>query len=361
LVDFIELLTRAVEVIFEVLENLIDSVLAVCKQRIFIPFVTDFYENVVVEGKSQFSVLSLLALITAIPFTVTCKLASGKSGPVFTPADVAAVQDPNWELWTDLRAQIQDEFGGSSGEMATKPDRANTELASAGSVSVESVNSESVSAGSVSAGSVLKSYVTDCICGFGYSASTLMWGISCYEEDSVYPVPAGTAIGKVKLCNQALANLFGLPVISMPPGVDKSATGRYIVWGIWTGGVGALVSNTVAIMTSCWQSPYCDALVTGLYGAAQVGLYTWLVTIVAEHNETATAIFDGILAFGESFEWVPQLFKPVGRLFPEFMGDAAAGMLAARVEFCAYLVVTAATAVSAAAATYKLIASLGND
>ncbi|HET9648257.1 MAG TPA: hypothetical protein VFP34_08510 [Microlunatus sp.] len=161
-VDVIGLVRSAVEAVFDVIVDIIQAVFELCMQPISIPFLTDFYEQVIFSGSGErLTLLSLTSLVTAVPFTVACRLAGSQPGPVFTAGDLAAVGDPGWAGYVALRSEIDQVSGPATSSEITKR--------------------------SADAGSVLESLVCDCLAGFAYSVSTLGWGIACYTED-ILPV-----------------------------------------------------------------------------------------------------------------------------------------------------------------------------
>ncbi|HET9648256.1 MAG TPA: hypothetical protein VFP34_08505 [Microlunatus sp.] len=160
----------------------------------------------------------------------------------------------------------------------------------------------------------------------------------------------------------------------MPVGT-QSVTVKGIAWGVWGGGVLSLLSNAVAASTVfvadsepavpagllgvlTWWAEWGDPILTGCYGACQLGLYGWMAGVMGREGETIEAVWNAVLGLGEAFEWVMQLTKPIVTWAdPEestkiFWLD----VVLPRTEMTAYTVVTVMSSVAAIGQTTNLLA-----
>ena len=85
-----------IHAILELIGIVLDAILALFTTRINIPILTDFCEQVVFQGHSQLTILSLVSLLAAIPFTIVYKLASGHNQPPLHESDIQMLRDLHW-------------------------------------------------------------------------------------------------------------------------------------------------------------------------------------------------------------------------------------------------------------------------
>lgn len=314
LVQALTLVKNGIEALFHMIEHLIEDLSAMLTAHINIPYVTNFYEKVVMKNNGQqLNLLGLTALGAAIPLTVFHKLFSNQTGPLFTEDDYNAVNSPSWPGYAELLGPV----AGGSPPMAMSDTETSTP----------------------SGHTKLVKQMTWAK-NFAYMTSTLFWGVACYLEDALYlknqltaagraesllnRFPQATAapvtISKFKMTSQFVANLTGFPVYE----ANIPTAAKVLNWGIYAGGLLAMTSNAGAAYAQLhnpaegqpgyWWMEVGDPFVSGVYGAAQIVLYGALELTMAlsGHGDGAVGIvLNSLLGAGEAFEWYPQLLKLV--------------------------------------------------
>jgi hypothetical protein len=288
----ITLVQSAVDAIFDLLKEMIAAVFAICEAHLAIPYLTTFYEKVVLrDNGEQLTLLNLVALAAAIPATVTYKLASGSDGPLFSDDDLAALQQPDWEGYT---SRVQTWLARTTG--APQVDAARTQAAMLSRDSV-SVSTFQKAAWGLTA---------------GYAVSTGLWGIACVLEDTPGRYSATPRwLSGLKLGAQVIALATGAPFWTMSSTTPTPTIAINSL--IFCGAVLALRSNYDAV----WDEVYAktgDPLLTGVYGILQYLGYAAMTIISAATSQpvrdrVVLTLLTAAIGDGEATEWWPQLLK----------------------------------------------------
>jgi hypothetical protein len=279
----LELGETVVRAIADIIDVLLDALHDFCTTRISLPLVTDFYEQVVMEGDgSEMTPFSMIALLAAIPMTVAYKAISGRDEPVFSESQSAeflrrAGSDYDW---------IRSPFGG-----ATAPRGAKLPL---------------------SQGTLLRiGWAQNWI----YAASLLAWGTAATVGDSRWVIQSAVGIptnfkfekplGYVVLGAQAVCLRM-----SMPLATDFARPVDQLNFAIWASQVLPLVSNCVAVGVESWGN-YFDAAATGGYGVAYLALILalWVQRDQEEAADRRVNALEGVTNLFASLTLIPQLGK----------------------------------------------------
>ncbi len=291
----LEMTEDVLRAILALLDKLLDALYKIATTRLDIPIVTPFYEQVVMRGNGgQLTLFSLLALLAAIPMTVTYKALTRSDEPVFSIADRDAflAMDASAYTW------ISDPFAPKSmltPRTATLPisDHAIQALNWAG--------------------------------GFLYTASTNVWGLAATASDvlwvatvvtagssaSLFGEPAPTQPKFEKpLCYVVLGSQLACLVTGYPWSTDFGSTPDAIAFGLWAAQAVPLVSNLVASTVDGWGK-IGDPALTGAYGVVCMGLMAWLWW-ERDHAPGADRAADAAEGMGNLFgnlTWCVQLIK----------------------------------------------------
>ena len=115
----LEVAGAVIHAVLELIGIVLNAILALFTTRINIPFLTDFCEQVVFQGQSQLTILSLVSLLAAIPFTIVYKLATGHTQPPLHDSDIQMLRDLHWSgLWSQATTALN---GGSRALAGGRP------------------------------------------------------------------------------------------------------------------------------------------------------------------------------------------------------------------------------------------------
>jgi len=278
------LLRSAVDAVFEMAADAISALFAIAQARIEIPLLTDFYEQVVMGGQGEFSLLGVVSLMGAMGFNVAYKLITRRTEQVFSDALSQEMKAPGFLVNAYKASPVRRAL---TGQPDLPPSIART-----------------------AAGGPDALQIAQWIMGYAYAATTVVWGVAATMEDVeaiklVAPEPAGAPINvvtKVKMVGQTLTLFTNFPVFSVPE--NSSTTMILIALGMYGGGLSQFASNVKAAQDPKW-SFFGDPLFTGTFGALQLA---GSIAYGVKGGGALAGIADGLGAF----EWIPQL----GKLWP---------------------------------------------
>ena len=264
----ITLAKEVVHSIFAAMGEAIADAFEVAATRINIPYLTAFYEQVVMNGEGEFSLLGLSSLLAAIPFTVAYKLATGNSGPVFTSQEVATISGAGWLNSQYLSSSMYSLLGGLPQQTA----------ASVGGSSVSPSTSSTTSR--LSTGSAFTPTTMQKVCGgMGccFAGTTALWGIVCVIEDTLAiagdgappPVLSPKNLYWAKIVTQALTFASGFPLFTLPSDATPVVGGLGVA--LYACDWFELCSNFTAEPASAFAADF-DPIITGVLGLVQLGV-----------------------------------------------------------------------------------------
>lgn len=235
-----------VQAVAKALEAAIDAIYDMCTGEIKIPYVTDFYENIVMKGKGRkLTIFSLFALAGAVPATIAWKLATGKEEPIFTTSQYTQFMAATGAdyTWIPVPGEAQQ--------------RTRTPL----------VGEEVVR-------------ILSAVLGFVNGIAQVLWGIAVTLGDLIWL--ASTAVGGVwnpKFERPLIFFLIGAQLVSLaanfPYGTDFAVRSDQLAFAMWLVPVVALASSLVSTVSEVWSYPGDPALNAAI-GAVFLGLTIWL-------------------------------------------------------------------------------------
>jgi hypothetical protein len=280
--ELLGLIRSAVDGLFAGADDVIQSVLAIAQARIDIPVLTDFYEQVIMGGQGEFSLLGVVSLMGAVGFNVTYKLVTGQTGHVFSDAQIQEIKTPGFLLNAYRAGPVHPALTGQP----ALADPSIVRTAAAGPDAFQ---------------------IVQWAMGFTYAFSSLAWGVGSTLEDvknikQVAPDPPDTRIAGatiLKMSGQILATLASLPIFTLPKGASSVTIGFTL--GNWFSGILQFGSNYQAVIDPIYSFIW-DPLVTGVVGVGQLGA---TIAYAVEGGDTGAWLAD---VYG-AFEWIPQLGK----------------------------------------------------
>jgi hypothetical protein len=336
---FMSLIQNAVSGVIDLLGDAVDAVFAVVSARIEIPYLTDFYENVVMAGQGTFSMLGLASLIAGAGFTIMYKLISGQTGPVFSAAEIGEITGDGYLTGVYNASALAQLLSSGTPKATVATVTSPAPALRAATVPVgQAFVLRSPAAGQTSPAPPSTWQKVQWAMNLAYAASTALWGVGCTWEDAEgvnvkEPGPDGpmSMSTKIKMGGQVLAFISGFPIFFLPP--EPSTVVSSLAGALYMGDMLELASNVLA----CGSNVYAfsvDPLFTGAVGVAQLIGGIWYT--IALGGDAATIAMDAVSNVCQSFEWIPQLLKyfPAGKPFVPLL-DAVA-----------YAGVTAVTALS---------------
>jgi len=296
----IELFRTALSGLFGLLIGGIDAAFAICQKKIEIPLLTTFFESVVLQHKGTFSLLSLVSVAAAIPFTVAYKLVMRQAGPIFSATEVTTVTASDWLAKMYAVSSINSLLGGATSASAAAVG------ASAGQTTTTAAEPSAGASGDAPAVSTFQKWCAGA--SFIYMASSALWGGTCVIEESLLipsdKAPVPTALLKLKIGFQAVADLSSNPFFYVSANGGWGAFISAMVLAV--GDLIELVSNMVATGTGTWGK-IGDAVVTGATGVVQ--LVASIVYGFFAGGTAARMALNFVTNIAAAFEWIPQLVK----------------------------------------------------
>ena len=288
--DVVGLVRGAAQAFFNIINEMIEALGELAQKHIVLPWLTHFYEKVLLDGTGQLSLVSLISLAAAVPLTITYNLASGQPGSPFSAADAQTVRAGTWVDTATITAAVQHFFGdGASTAQAL--------TSSAGAAELENT-----------AGKASAQQIAYWGLNYSYSVATAFWGVCCFLEDRS-PLPVPKCVTSIKLMAQFVAVATGFPMFSTTPGAGDSRVVADLLVRIWAGGIVALASNCTAAASTMWSENE-DPWITGVYGVIQLYGYLVIGSVigVGKHEPWDAVLVTG-LGVCEAYEWIPQLGK----------------------------------------------------
>lgn len=271
---------QIIDIIFEGLAAVLQSMDALLNERIELPLITDFYENVVMAGEQdeQMTGYGLIALLGAVPFTVAYKLIAGNDTPPFTQADLDGLAGASW--------QNLPQYQGAQGTSA--------------SAALRDSSSDRV------VDLVYLSFT------FVNAVATAVWGVT----SAIFDEPADEAlelVGSTKTTLRAVhmsAQLVSI-VCSYPSGSGRTFGCAFIAWAPC---FAPFISNLIVSFQSdpaeieSWDRT--DVFVCGSYGIWEaVFEVVQLGAALSEDQPLVDTLLNLVSGETSAMEWWPQWFK----------------------------------------------------
>lgn len=230
-----------VQAITAALQTLLQASYAFCSQRINIPIVTSFYENVVMKGNGQLSILSLISLMAAIPATLSWKIINADDKPLFSEAE---------------RTQFLSISGNQYNWISLPDDPTHSKRSP-----------------------ILPADVVRRLgigMGFTNAAAQLVWGIAVTLGDAIWLIKkVAVGPGNPKFARPLVFLMLGgqllAVVATFPWGTNFSLPMDQLAFAMWASYFVPFISNIIAIFSEVWQWPG-DAAVSAGYGAVYIAL-----------------------------------------------------------------------------------------
>jgi uncharacterized protein YutE (UPF0331/DUF86 family) len=271
-----------IHAMLELMGVVLNALLDLFTTRINIPILTDFVEQVVFQGQSQLTVVSLVSLLAAVPFTIIYKLASGHNRPPITMADTAMLRNLHW---SDIWARVTAAFTGTR------------ELAAAGADARDVARPDDAAWNA--AGWAL---------GFVGIAVSGVIGTMTVIEDLSLGIAEKTPFGIVKLVLSGVNFLIGLPLDVVRDGFTNTPSD--LNFALWLSGLVGLVSSIVGAVNPAWGDKGDPGLAT-FFGVTQVAMFTaiWVLKDQMTDPDTKGDALEGTTNILSTLQGWPQFLK----------------------------------------------------